>query len=305
MSSRPRALARSFKSRAGIAKESELERLRQQREKSTQNGRYLAVHARWHDALTHYADALTAHRDLYENALLQSDKFRVLAEERFLYGEAAYVAARSGDARRASLILEAGRAQIFSEAWVRDHLFLSRLNEVDSQLAAEYGRAATRLADLERRERNIFRDAVPDSDTEPSLEPLMGEVRAARDGLERVLKAARKVVNYEDFCTAQTLHHFEAIGKEGSALVYVSTTVFGSFAAIVTPSADEKGMEFSTCWMDEFTQADLFKPFATGTDDIPIWTVGSILRRPMNFRRPAREDTGLKCSLSWKPSYVT
>lgn len=265
-----------------MSKDSELERLRQQREKFRQNGRDLTGQARWQEALTHYAAALTAHRELYERARLQSDKFNVLGEDRFLYGEAAYVAARTGDARRASLILETGRAQILGEAWMRDHVFVSRLNEVDVQLAAEHTSATARLAELERRERNIFRDTVPGSaDIGPSLENLRGEVQAARDELERVLKAARQFVSYENFCAAQTLHDFETVVKEGSALVYISTTVFGSFAAIVAPSADRNGMEFWTCWMDEFTQADLFNPvgvIATGADSMIFWTVGSTLR---------------------------
>ncbi|HEV2915329.1 MAG TPA: CHAT domain-containing protein [Pyrinomonadaceae bacterium] len=260
--------------------------LREQRESAIEQGRKSATESQPYEALKYYHIALTAQRELFARSSLQTDKFQLLAEERFLYAEAAYLHALIGEAHHAALILETGRAQILGEAWVRDYLFPAKLEELDPQLAARFRQAAAVLAELENRERDIWHGPRTEEERTAALDELRVEVDRARRSLEGIITEAGRVVDYPTFCAVQAREHVEALAGSGTALVYIATTYFGSFAIIVTGAAtaaeeEEEGVSsYKVCWMDDFTQRDVINPVSVMTEDadIIIWTVGSTLR---------------------------
>lgn len=260
-----------------------LAQLREQREFAIEQGRKSATESQLDEALKYYHIALTAQRELFDRASLQTDKFQLLAEERFLYSEAAYLHALIGEVHHAALILETGRARILGEAWVRDYLFPAKLEEFDPQLAARFRQSAAVLAHLERRERDIWHEPKTEEERTDAFNELRGEVDVARRSLEGIISEAASVVDYRTFCGVQAREHIEALAGSGTALVYIATTYFGSFAISVTrPATGEEGVSaYKVCWMNDFTQRDVLNPVSVMTADADsniVWTVGSTLR---------------------------
>jgi CHAT domain-containing protein len=270
----------------------EIHRIRGIRKEAIEHGRVLAGGGHWGEAARYYRTAVDAQEKLYHQAMLQSDQFRLLAEEQSLRPEAAYVIARGGDLSDAAFVLEEGRARIFGDCWFRDTLFLENLGEYDKQLAMRYGRVIDQMRDIECRERTVWLEAQPGEDMTSVMNDLRREMNHLRASLEKLLAEASQHIDYSTFCNDQRREFISAATSPGLALVYLMTTQFGSYAVIVDRPTNHEAARYSVCWIDGYTDFDLQKPLfiLTSESDILIWTVGSTLRAANALSNLERTD---------------
>jgi len=213
---------------------------------------------RWQEAAALYQRGLEAAENLYQASLLRSSKEAELAETADLYRRAAYASARSGDLQNAVVALERGRARLLSEALERDRADLETLKRTHPDLYERYHGVASDIAVLESRE---LRPGVL-----PTGLDLAGEMRAAREKLDRAVEAIRQVTGYENFLAEPGWDDVVAAmlpsptcgrgdGDQGIPLVYLLTTSAGSLALVLYPTSG--GGTAEVVWANGFTTEDL------------------------------------------------
>jgi CHAT domain len=261
-----------------------LDLLRKRRQLALERARELGANNNWEKASAFYHEAVAAHRELYRQSLLQSDQFNVLAQELDIFAEAGYAVARAGNVYEAATILEIGRTQILAEAWIRDIVFPAKLSCSDEQTALRYRDITKKISQIECRERSAWSTGISDSDLAPLMDSLRQELAQLRISLEELLQEVEEIIDYQDFVKEQRCKYIEMAVQDGLGIIYIATTIFGSYAVLVAKPKSDQGSKtiYKVCWLDSFREANLLHNIVVLPNfdrfTITLFTVSAVLR---------------------------
>ena len=128
--------------------------LEKRRDAAWTSARDCAERSRWSDAAALYRETIELTRTITREAVLQVERFRALANTRWLYEEAAVAVCNGGNPLEAVATLESGRVQVLSEDLERRQM-TAMLASVNHPNTARVQAASARLSALEANERRL------------------------------------------------------------------------------------------------------------------------------------------------------
>jgi tetratricopeptide (TPR) repeat protein len=271
-------------------------------------GRWAAERQAWDEADRAYGYAVESATRLFRIQSGRDRKDRWLRRSHGVTAEAAYSAARTGDLRKAVMLLESGRAQLLSEALADAHAQLDALAAVGhGELAEAYRNAASQAwVPVDRELASVMPDSV--SQRGLTFPPSAGV------HLDAVIERIRQVKGFADFLQPWSFHQIADVARRIQPLIYLATTPFGGLALRV--GADELVNTEATAvqvrWLPELTSQAIDtqmkeysqtyslhgtqpRAFLTGIDHITKW-LWPTLMEPLRGWFRATSSTTVICS---------
>ncbi len=222
----------------------------QARRTAGQLGDLYAREERWRDAASAYRQALAAAETIYRATALIESRQAEQASTPELERRAAYVFARIGDLQSAVVALERGRVRSSREALERDRADLGALRRERPELFAAFRDAASAVRELEARQRAAELDGDPGRQRFTDLHE---RAEALRADLERATAAIRALSGHERFLELPRLEEISQAVAEGTALLYLVVSTFGSLALLAWSSKETPGLTLDAFWHDPLT----------------------------------------------------
>ena len=212
---------------------------------------------RWNDAVEAYQKGLQATEILYQASLLRSSQEAELAETDDLFRRAAYAQAKAGQLERAVVTVEQGRARGLSDTLEQDRTDLTALEEIAPQAYNQYQEAVLNLRRLERDERSVSDDVIPNGIERifrtTSDETAMRESsEAVRQQLRAAIDIIREQPGYKRFLMAADWNDVERAIQNNQPLIYLIPTPDGGLA-IVVEKDEQEGTQVSSIWLESLT----------------------------------------------------
>ena len=226
----------------------------QTRRAAHQLGDLCAREKRWRDAARSYRRALAAAETIYRASALLESRQAEQASAPELEHRAGWVFARIGDLEGAVVALERGRTRSSREVLERDRADLGTLRRKRPGLFAAFRDAAAAVRDFEAQQRAADVDGDP---ARQRFTTLHGRAEALRDDLERAIQAIRAVPGHERFLDLPGPEEISQAVMEGTALLYLVVSVFGSLALLARSSGEPPRLLLESFRYDPFTLGDL------------------------------------------------
>ena len=201
----------------------------------------------WNNASRVYEGAWQALDKLYELAVTDTTRHRVLSDAGNLVENSAYCLARLGQVDAAVVRMEAGKARRMAELFDRDRGAL--LNEVTETDRKEFLEIANELRNLEQGadlQDNLTVDELGTGDYDARRK----RIESTRQRFEAVSKRIRSYL--PDFMQPpSSIDDLQVAAGPKSPLVYLTTTSHGSVACVVARGVSTLNAD-DVLWLDDF-----------------------------------------------------